>query len=220
MDQLSTYQLASQILYINTFSPAQARNAYSAMILIPCWDQLRFCPLLLQCKRTWNYSQAKYSTFWDADILLKTLLAQYLDWKSVEQVRNRLIIVCRILNLFRSIALARTLLCKTKVGDTTYVLTKRKKSEKASVGGTPKIARSTYNLPSHIDESIRKKMTALHVPSGSQLLRQVKPPDAPICNNTVGSITRSMLTSLGINTAFWGPHSTRGAGVQMYKHWA
>ena len=100
MDQLSMYQLASQILYLKKFSPCQARNAYSAVLLIPGWDQLQFCPLLHQCKRSWNHSPAKYSTFWDADVLLKKLLSQPLNWQSVEHVRNRLIIVCRILNLF------------------------------------------------------------------------------------------------------------------------
>ena len=61
------------------------------------------------------------------------------------------------------------------------------------------------------------KMTAFHVPNGSNLLRQLKPHYAPISNNTVRRITRNILKSLGINTAFWGPHSTRGAGVQIYK---
>ena len=73
MDTMSIYQMASQILYLHKFSPSQARNAYSAMLLIPGWDQLKFCPLLNQCKRAWNYSQPKYSTFWDAEMVLKKI---------------------------------------------------------------------------------------------------------------------------------------------------
>ena len=141
--------------------------------------------------------------------MLKKLLAQHLDWKSVEQVRNPLIIVCRILNLFRSIDLARTFRCKSQVGDTTYVLTQIKNQRKPQWEALLKIQCQTTICPVTLMNQY-VKMTALHVPSGSQLLRQQKPPYAPICNNTVGSITRSLLQSLG-------PHSTRGAGVQMYK---
>ena len=44
LDNVSIYHLASQILFLNKYSPSQARNAYNAMLLIPGWDQLRFCP--------------------------------------------------------------------------------------------------------------------------------------------------------------------------------
>ena len=60
-------------------------------------------------------------------------------------------------------------------------------------------------------------MTAYQAPSGSLLLRQSKPPYAPLSNNTVGSITRNLLQQFGIPASFWGPHSTRGAVVQLYK---
>ena len=216
LEDLSIYQLASQIVYLNKFSPSQARNAYSAMLLIPGWDQLRFCPLLHQCKRNWNYSQAKYSTFWDAEDVLQKVALAPLNWKSIEEVRNRLIIVCRLLNLYRSVDLARTWRCQSSVGKQFYVLTQRKNQKKPqwealiAIPDHPAICPVT--LMKHYVQ-----MTAHQVPSGSILLRQLKPPYAPLSNNTVGSITRNILTKFGVPTSFWGPHSTRGAGVQLYK---
>ena len=96
------------------------------------------------------------------------------------------------------------------------MLTQRKNQKKPqwealiSVSGSPSICPLT--LMKHY-----VAITAKHVPAGSLLLRQLKPPYAPLANNTVGSITKNCLLSLGVNTTFWGPHSTRGAGVQLYK---
>ena len=33
----------------------------------------------------------------------------------------------------------------------------------------------------------------------------------------IASVTNQLLRSLGVNVSVWGPHSTRGAGVTMYK---
>ena len=55
------------------------------------------------------------------------------------------------------------------------------------------------------------------IPNGSPALRALQPPFAPLKANTIGSITKRALTALGINTQFWKPHATRGAGVTMYK---
>jgi hypothetical protein len=150
-------------------------------------------------------------------MVLKKLSAEPLKWTSIEEVRNRLVIICRLLNLFRSVDLARTYRCQSQVGNTVYVLTQRKNQKKPhwealiKVPGAPSICPVT--LMNHY-----VAMTASHVPSGSLLLRQLKPPYAPLSNNTVGSITKKSLIKFGIDTSFWGPHSTRGAGVQLYKN--
>ena len=60
-------------------------------------------------------------------------------------------------------------------------------------------------------------LTAAYVPAGSLLLRQLKPPCDPLTANNVGSITKNALRALGVPVDFWGPHSTRGAGVLFYK---
>ena len=123
-------QMAGNIVFLNQFSPAQARNAYSALLLLPGWGQLRFSPLLVSCRKIWQKSQAKYSTFWDATSVLEKLADMSLDWDSVQEVRDRLIIIFRLLNLSRSIHLARTWRCLSQVGDQAFVRTQRKNQKR------------------------------------------------------------------------------------------
>ena len=74
-------QVAQMLLLLNALSASQARHAYSACLLIPGLDQLRFHPLLRKCKKEWNHSGEKYATFWDAKKVLEQLLAEPLNWK-------------------------------------------------------------------------------------------------------------------------------------------
>ena len=39
----------------------------------------------------------------------------------------------------------------------------------------------------------------------------------PLKDNSIGSITKQSLQKLGVDTTVWKAHSTRGAGVAMYK---
>jgi hypothetical protein len=48
-------------------------------------------------------------------------------------------------------------------------------------------------------------------------LRSLRPPYAPLKANTIGGITKRMLSQLGVPVNIFGAHSTRGAGVQFYK---
>ena len=43
------------------------------------------------------------------------------------------------------------------------------------------------------------------------------PPFLPLKANSIGSITKQSLQNLGVDTTVWKAHSTRGAGVAMYK---
>ena len=56
-------QIAAQLAALHELSPADARNAYSALLLLPQFEQLRFSPLLTSLKRQWNHAQHRYSTF-------------------------------------------------------------------------------------------------------------------------------------------------------------
>ena len=118
--------LAGELLFLNAHSPPAARHAYSALLLIPGFEQLRFSPLLSRVKREWNHSEAKYATFWDASIFLKNLVNEPLDWASVGAVRARLIICWRLIGLHRSVDLARLQRCVSLVGSTPFVLIRRK----------------------------------------------------------------------------------------------
>ena len=104
---MSLEETASWLLKMAKISPHEARNAYSALLLIPGWEPLRFVPLIKACKKEWNNSGAKYAEFWDAKTILQKLLCEPLAWQDVQQVRNRAIILLRLLHLCRSIDLAR-----------------------------------------------------------------------------------------------------------------
>jgi hypothetical protein len=104
----SLEDISALLLELNELSTTDARNAYAACLIIPGFEHLRFSPLLRAVKRLWNYSAPKYTDFWDATRVLDLLRAKKLDFSSIQQVRDRLIIVMRLLHLMRSIDLARS----------------------------------------------------------------------------------------------------------------
>ena len=57
--------MADAIIQIFQVSVAQARNAYSASLLLPSLSQLRFVSLLSPYKRIWNRNVEKYGDFYD-----------------------------------------------------------------------------------------------------------------------------------------------------------
>ena len=61
------------------------------------------------------------------------------------------------------------------------------------------------------------ELTSKHVAPGSPLLITLKKPFYALSANTVGSLTKALLAENGIPTQIWGAHSTRGAGVLLYK---
>ena len=62
------------------------------------------------------------------------------------------------------------------------------------------------------------ELTSDFVPSGSPFLRALKPPYIVLQPNSIGCITKDYLNRLGCPLGAFGPHSTRGAGVKMYKN--
>jgi hypothetical protein len=101
---LSLSQVASALISLHMQSPCQARNAYSAALLVPGFSQLRFLPVLQPYKRQWNSSVEKYATFWSPLSLLQQLVAEPLGTNpTIVALRDRLLICCRLLLLHRSI---------------------------------------------------------------------------------------------------------------------
>jgi hypothetical protein len=208
--------IASELLLLHQISPPTARHAYSALLLIPGMDQLRFSPLLSRVKREWNHSEARYASFWDASLFLQTLSTQVLDWSTEKAVRDRLIICWRLLGLHRSIDLARLQRSVSFVDSTPFVLVQRKgwqtpKWEQVMVlPATPSIC------PFRLLEAY-VALTAKKASPGSLVLRSLRPPFSPLTADRVSSLTRMVLSQGGVNTQAWAPHSTRGAGVRMFK---
>ena len=99
--------LATWVLNLDKHNNTEARMAYCACLKIPGFESLRFSPLLVQKKKLWNKSQPKYSIFWEAEKVLEKLGKCPLDWKSIKGVRDRLILVFRLLHLTRSVDLHR-----------------------------------------------------------------------------------------------------------------
>ena len=62
------------------------------------------------------------------------------------------------------------------------------------------------------------RVTAPFTKPGEPVLIGLKPPYAPICANTVTSITKEALLGLGLDLGEDGAHTTRGAFVGFYKY--
>ena len=208
--------VANQLLFLNQVSPSQARNAYSGLILVPGFEQLRFSVFLSQVRKEWNQTNAKYGAFWDATSVIQSLATEPLDMGSVEKVRERLIWIWKLCHLYRSIDLERTLRTISQVGDTFYVLCRRKGAkafawEPVIDNGLPEGVNPLKLLKHYV------RMTRHCGSPGGPLLLALVAPFGPIKANTIGSITKRLLEKFGVATGVWGPHSTRGAGVGLYK---
>ena len=212
---MTTFEAASWLLQFTERSPHEARNAYAGLLLIPGWESLRFCTLIKQCKVKWQAKGDKYSDFWDAKRLLTVLVRTPLSWSSVQEVRDRCIIIMRILHLCRSVDLARLLRRKAASKGSTWISIRRKgqprhRFEKLIVLNVEAV--SPLHLVNHY-----VTLTLQQGKPGGPMFLALQPPYKPLSSSSLGSITKKVLTKLGVPTQFFGPHSTRGAGVSMYK---
>ena len=135
-------QVADSIIQLFAFSPAQARNAYSAVLLIPGFGGVRFHPLLNAYKKLWNRNLEKYGSFWDPlPILLRLARTDYASlgvivppvWlglrpppSPISALRTHLIICCRLLCLYRSSDLANIKRVVSVMGGVPYIKIRRK----------------------------------------------------------------------------------------------
>ena len=102
----SSDQIADAIVQLFNFSPAQSRNAYSAVLLLPgIGVGLRFHPLLGPFKREWSKNVEKYASFWDPEPVLRALMAvpfhNSIEAQNVQTLRLHVILSCRLLCLYR-----------------------------------------------------------------------------------------------------------------------
>ena len=208
-------EVAALLVRMNLISTSQARNCYSALLLIPGFDQLRFSPLLRQCKRAWNQGVPKYPAFYSASDLLKRLQALPFNWSSIQDVRDRLIICWRFVQLTRSIDLARMYRKISHLQGKPYIFIHRK----GWLGPRWEEVVCLPSVPSLCPWTLLCKYVSLtrNVPEGGLVIRSLHAPWNPLSANSVGSLTAKMLAKLGLPKGIWGPHSTRGAGVKMYK---
>ena len=122
----SVQEIASQILLLNDISPSEARNAYSACLLLPGFSSLKFSPLLQKCKKLWSKTVPKYTDFWDPNPLLEKMFLQPIDWSNISDIRNRLLLTLIFFHLMRSIDCARIKRTISFIDNRPFILVKRK----------------------------------------------------------------------------------------------
>ena len=61
------------------------------------------------------------------------------------------------------------------------------------------------------------QLASLQSKPGGPVFLSLNPPFQPLSANSIGRITRQLLLRLGVPMAIFGPHSTRGAAVKMFK---
>ena len=76
--------------------------AYSASLLVPGFENVRFSPLLTPLKRRWGDSTPKYAMFYDCQPMLKELAAsKSIASLSLLELRLHTILALRFCNLYR-----------------------------------------------------------------------------------------------------------------------
>ena len=208
--------IAGLLLEFDKLLPQHSKQAYAALLLIPDLEQLTFQPLLKAIKRNWNTAQVRYAAFYDAALPLERLGCQKLNWSSPEDLRTRLILVLRFLMLCRSIDLERLYRAVSFVGETPYVLIRRKGQLQAQWEALVQVHSAPHLCPWQLLQAY-VALTHTCIREGSEVFITTKPPFRPLKANSIGSLTRQALKKLGVNTQLWKPHSTRGAGVTMFK---
>jgi len=213
---MSLEAVASWILRFAKQQPFQARSAYSAFLLIPGWEQLRFCTAIRQAKKFWETSGEKYGDFWDAEKVVLKLASTPCDWSCVRAVRDRAILCLRLFHLCRSVDLARAERSHSKLGSQVYWKLQRK-GQKSPKWEALMTVENPLLSPVHLLQRY-VQLTATQGHPGGPVFLSLTPPFQPLSANSIGRITRTLLCQLGVPVSVFGPHSTRGAGVRMFKN--
>ena len=95
-------QVVNVLSTMHQVSPSQASSAYSALLKLPDLTLSSFDPAVRAFQRRWTTSVPKYVVFWKGEQLVAFLAAQKLDRSWKIHVRARLIIVFRLVQLYRS----------------------------------------------------------------------------------------------------------------------
>jgi hypothetical protein len=209
-------EVISVLVKLHAWSPSQARNAYSALVLFPHLQALRFHQALVPYKKLWNCNVQKYASFWSAGDVLQALAATQLKPGDVAALRDRLILCCCLLALHRGVDLSRVVRTVSMVQGQPYILLKRKGWKTFKWEQVISLPQHPGISPWHLLQAY-VQATQGHCDPGGPFLLQLTPPYRPLTANTVNSITKKLLLNLGVPMSVWGAHSTRGAGVSFYK---
>mmetsp|Transcript_17847 Transcript_17847/g.28286 ORF Transcript_17847/g.28286 Transcript_17847/m.28286 type:complete len:526 (-) Transcript_17847:59-1636(-) len=218
---LSVASVVSVISTLHLVSPSQARNAYASLLMFPPLLSLKLDPVIRQLRREWNSSVPQYACFWSGKSLLTRLADTPVQWHSRSSVRDRLIIVWRLLHLYRSFDLSNLLRLWSHAPDhnALFIAAKRKGWDKYRwerimfLPDRPRICPATL-LFRYI--SITKD-TVLHLPSPAPVLVGLVKPHRPLSASRIASLTKVIMARHGVDTTVFKAHSTRGAGLEAQK---
>ena len=163
---------------MDSIRPSEARHAYSAMLLMPGYNTLRFHTLLTACRKRWNKHNVRYPYFWDPTKKVQTLLQAPLDWGNMKRIRARLIMSLRLFHLFRSIDIARTFRSLSSQDSRFYIVVQLKVAPQPTWEQVIELNDATSELRSICPLTLLLhyvRMTA-HIPPGSKLIRSLNPP--------------------------------------------
>ena len=121
------------LLELHAVSRSQARNAYSALLLVLGFHDVKYHPLLKHAKKEWNKHFPRYAAFWDPVPVFVAFLNTSYDVKSIAHARIRLILLWRFLGLFTSIDLSPTRGHVSSIVERRFVVVQRK-NEAVSMG--------------------------------------------------------------------------------------
>ena len=123
-------EVAVGLMSLHSFSKNDSRNAYSAMLLFPGFQALRFHSMITVLKKEWTGGAPKYGAFWSAEPLLQQLLhatpTSSINLMPLCELRLQLILVCRLLMLHRGIDLSRVLRTVSVLGGRPFMKIQRK----------------------------------------------------------------------------------------------
>jgi muconolactone delta-isomerase len=210
-------QMVSVLAVLARVSPSQARSAYSAILLCPGRDGLRYNAVVKGLRAEWAASTPRYASFFSGAVLLERLAAASLDWSSRTEVRARLVLVWRLLGLFRSYDLFNVRRAVSELEGKHFVLVRRKGWQTfrweriISLPNAPEL--SPWHLFAHY-VALCPKAGGGGPTEPPPLLVAVTAPFSPISANRIGSITAEQMAKFGVPADF-KPHATRGIGLNL-----
>ena len=198
----------------------QGKTELVVCLLFPALESLRFDPAVKAMRMEFNRSSPQYNCFWSGSSLISQLAQEKIDWSSRRVVRDRLIIVWRLLHLYRSCDLSELLRVWTQGSEgEKFVAAKRKgwrehPWERVMVlPDSPRVCPQTL-LSRYI---LLTAEWVKDLPSPAPVLVSLVRPYKALSPSRIAALTKLILMRHNINTSVFKPHSSRGAGLRIHK---
>ena len=205
--------VSAGLMELHSFSRADARNAYSARLLFPGFQSLRFNNMISVIRKNWKCDTPKYAAFWSPEPIIRQLLgaAPSVRNLSTPALRLHLLLSLRLFHLCRGVDLSTILRVISFVGNRPFMKIKRKgwsAHRWEEVIGFP---HSRLISPWHLmQEYVARTHTT--TPPGGPLFLSLQPPFKALTANTLNGLTKTALVKFGIPPN--GGHTV--PGVQAY----